>query len=200
MLTGRLDQRTRCFSSSNANWTSWRCFSSSEARKLFAAATIFGVAVCAIAGASDRQKMPKAIRAGAVYFHRRSIFQPAGRQVSELCYRALQSSVCDGYCSCCCLRHRLRAEGTVRRQRAAGVEADQRSADFARRQVGRVHGADRRRGGQQEAAADLDRAAEGRRAAADHAAMAKPTSARAGRPIRSASLTFPTAAARRRSG
>src|SRR4051794_3979362 len=55
ILTGRLDHRTRCFSSLNANRTRWRCFSSSVATKLLAAFTIRAVAVCAAAALTVKQ-------------------------------------------------------------------------------------------------------------------------------------------------
>ena len=96
---------------------------------------------------------------------------------------------------------RFRAEEAFRFRRHDGVEADQRSADLSRRQMGDVHRADRGRGGQQEAVANLDRAARqggGRRARSRM--TAKPTSARAGRPIPSGSRISPTAADLRRSG
>src|SRR5580700_9534282 len=53
--TGRLDQRARCFSSSNAKSTLCRCFSSSVERKLFASRTILEVAVCAAAAVAANQ-------------------------------------------------------------------------------------------------------------------------------------------------
>src|ERR1700745_1033901 len=49
ILTGRFDQRARCFSSSNAKRTLRRCFSSRVERKEFAAVTIRAVGVCAAA-------------------------------------------------------------------------------------------------------------------------------------------------------
>src|SRR5690242_9196642 len=52
---GRLDQRLRCCSSSNANSTVCRCFVSSVERNVFAALTIREVAVSAIADVSGKQ-------------------------------------------------------------------------------------------------------------------------------------------------
>src|SRR5215469_3247306 len=68
----------------------------------------------------------------------------------------------------CFRRDCLRAETTVRRQRSAGVEADFGSADLSRWALGRLHGADCGRGGEQKTAADLHRAAGWRYAQTDH--------------------------------
>jgi hypothetical protein len=54
MAVGKLDQRARCISSSNANRTLPRCFESSVERNVFAAVTIRAVAVCASATIADR--------------------------------------------------------------------------------------------------------------------------------------------------
>src|SRR5437667_11153447 len=62
----------------------------------------------------------------------------------------------------------LRAKKAVRRQCAAGAEADRRSADLSRWQAGGVHGADRGRRGEQETSADLDRTAGRRHTPTDH--------------------------------
>src|SRR5438046_9350238 len=61
ILGGRLDQRTRCCASSNANSTLCRCFWSSVERKVFAAPTIRGVAVCAMAALSDNRTTPTTV-------------------------------------------------------------------------------------------------------------------------------------------
>src|SRR5437762_10845270 len=65
-------------------------------------------------------------------------------------------------------RDGVRAAEAVRRQCAAGAEADRRSADLSRWQAGGVHRANRGRRGQQETGTDLDRTAGGRRAPTDH--------------------------------
>jgi len=52
---GKFDQSLRCCSSSNANKTLCRCFSSSVERKEFAALTMRAVAVCAIAAPRERE-------------------------------------------------------------------------------------------------------------------------------------------------
>src|SRR5947209_10620479 len=60
MAMGKFDQRCRCFSSSKAYNTVFLCWSSSFERNAFAALTIRAVAVCAIAGVSDKHMRPKA--------------------------------------------------------------------------------------------------------------------------------------------
>jgi hypothetical protein len=54
MVAGKLDQRTRCFSSSKANRTLARCFSSSVDRNALAALTIRAVVVRAWTAFADR--------------------------------------------------------------------------------------------------------------------------------------------------
>ena len=59
---GKFDQRLRCCSSSNANVTLFRCFSSSVERNVFAALTMRDVAVCAIRAFAEmptRARAPK---------------------------------------------------------------------------------------------------------------------------------------------
>ena len=53
-LIGRLDQRARCLSSSNAKSTRLRCCASSVERNVFVAATICAVGVCATAAVALR--------------------------------------------------------------------------------------------------------------------------------------------------
>jgi hypothetical protein len=68
LWVGKLDQRARCFSSSEAKSTLWRCFGSSVESKLLAALTIREVAVCAATAVTDRKirvdnRMPAQIEA-----------------------------------------------------------------------------------------------------------------------------------------
>src|SRR5260370_27094305 len=94
---------------------------------------------------------------------------PGIRDYPSIRERALQSTYAAPIDPTRCLRLRVRAEKTVRCQRSVGIETDRGSTDLARREMGRVPGADSGRAGQQETCAGLDCAVERRHSAADHA-------------------------------
>src|SRR5271155_81434 len=67
---GKLDQRARCCSSSKEYRTLCRCFSLSVERKVFAALTIFAVAVCAEAAVTDSQTAANAPTARSIFIEK----------------------------------------------------------------------------------------------------------------------------------